>query len=98
MSPTHDGPILFRNTVRIADGHLEDFKQAVRRAVAFVDEHGPQLIVDVFIDEQRMLAYSFQLYRDWDSTDEPSRSETVKSPGLRYLASGASRGNAAATP
>jgi hypothetical protein len=56
--------ILFHNTMRISDGHLEQFKAAVQRAVAFVDEHGPQLMVQVFIDEERGLAHSFQLYRD----------------------------------
>lgn len=59
--------ILFRNTMQIANGHLDDFKHAVRKAVEFVEEHGPQLMVDVFIDEERMLAYSYQLYRDSES-------------------------------
>lgn len=56
--------ILFHNTMRIADGHLEQFEEAVQRAVAFVEEHGPQLMVQVFLDEDRRLAHSFQLYRD----------------------------------
>ncbi|MGK8524834.1 hypothetical protein ACRS6B_26330 [Nocardia asteroides] len=56
--------ILFHNTMRITDGHLEQFKVAVQRAVAFVAEHGPQLMVQVFLDEDRGLAHSFQLYRD----------------------------------
>ncbi|WP_306360579.1 hypothetical protein [Nocardia sp. CC227C] len=36
----------------------------MRRAVAFVAEHGPQLTVQVFLDEERGLAHSFQLYPD----------------------------------
>ncbi|MEU1959125.1 hypothetical protein [Nocardia sp. NPDC019304] len=56
--------ILFHNTMRITDGHLEQFKVAVERAVAFVAEHGPQLMVQVFLDEDRGLAHSFQLYHD----------------------------------
>ncbi|MFI2229568.1 hypothetical protein [Nocardia testacea] len=56
--------ILFHNTMRITDGHLEQFEEAVQRAVAFVEEHGPQLMVQVFLDEDRGLAHSFQLYRD----------------------------------
>ncbi|WP_280468874.1 hypothetical protein [Nocardia cyriacigeorgica] len=56
--------ILFHNTMRITDGHLEEFSAAVRRAVEFVEEHGPQLMVQVFLDEERGLAHSFQLYPD----------------------------------
>jgi hypothetical protein len=67
MLATHDAPVLFRNTMQIAGGHLESFKHAVQRAVEFVKEHGPQLMVEVFLDEQRLLAYSFQLYRDSES-------------------------------
>ncbi|WP_418961155.1 hypothetical protein [Streptomyces tritici] len=59
--------LLFRNTMRITDGHLEDFREAIARAVAFAQEHGPQLMVQTFVDEERMLAHSFQLYRDSDA-------------------------------
>jgi hypothetical protein len=62
-----DEMILFRNTMKIAEGHLEDFRQAIRDAVDFVEEHGPQMMVQTFIDEQRMLAVSYQLYRDSDA-------------------------------
>lgn len=70
MVKPDEGPILFRNTMRITDGRLDEFKDAVREAVEFVEEHGPQLMVDVFIDEERMLAYSYQLYRDSDAIRE----------------------------
>ncbi|MEV4645648.1 hypothetical protein [Saccharopolyspora sp. NPDC049357] len=70
MLNSDEGPILFRNTMRITDGHLDEFKAAVRKAVEFVEERGPQLMVDVFIDEERMLAYSYQLYRDSDAIRE----------------------------
>ncbi len=59
--------ILFHNTMRIHDGHQKEFAAAVRRAVAFVEEHGPQLMVNVFLDEERGLAHSFQLYPDSDA-------------------------------
>jgi hypothetical protein len=59
--------ILFRNLMRISEGHLEEFKAAVRAAVDFVEAHGPQLMVQVFIDEERMECQSFQLYRDSDA-------------------------------
>ena len=67
METTAEGPILFRNTMRITEGHLAPFREAIERAVRFVEEHGPQLMVDVFVDEQAGLAYSFQLYRDSDA-------------------------------
>ncbi len=57
-------PILFRNTMRILDGHLDEFRDAVTKAVDFVEQHGPQLMVQTFIDEDQMLAHSFQLYGD----------------------------------
>lgn len=59
--------ILFHNTMRIRDGHREQFDEAVRRAVAFVETHGPQLMVQVFVDEERGEAHSFQLYPDSDA-------------------------------
>jgi hypothetical protein len=62
-----DEMLLFCNTMRITQGHLEGFKGTVREAVEFAEQHGPQLMVQTFIDEQQMLAYSFQLYRDSES-------------------------------
>ena len=59
-----DEMILFRNTMRITEGHLHAFKQAIVEAVEFAEENGPQLMVQTFIDEQRMLAVSYQLYKD----------------------------------
>ncbi|MDH6229022.1 hypothetical protein [Streptomyces sp. MJP52] len=65
---THDSTnLLFRNTMRITEGHLEGFRDAVTKAVAFAEQHGPQLMVETFIDEERMLAHSFQLYQDSDA-------------------------------
>jgi hypothetical protein len=61
------GPVLLHNTMRITEGHLDGFREAVRRAVGFVEEHGPQLMVRVFIDEARLRAHSFQLYGDSDA-------------------------------
>lgn len=67
MKITNSSTILFRNTMCITDGHLDGFRHAIAQAVAFAQEHGPQLMVEVFIDEERMLAHSFQLYRDSDA-------------------------------
>lgn len=64
MRSTPSEPLLLHNTMRITEGHLDEFRTAVRRAVEFVEQHGPQLMVQVFIDEERLLAHSFQLYPD----------------------------------
>jgi len=67
MTTQDNTVLLFRNTMRITDGHLESFRGAIARAVAFAQQHGPQLMVETFVDEERMLAHSFQLYRDSDA-------------------------------
>ncbi|WP_055484866.1 hypothetical protein [Streptomyces sp. WMMB 322] len=56
--------VLMHNTMKITEGHLEGFREAVRRAVDFAEEHGPQLMVEVFVDESELRAHSFQLYAD----------------------------------
>jgi hypothetical protein len=67
MRSTASSPLLLHNTMRIRPGHLEPYKAAVQRAVEFVEEHGPQIMVQVFIDEERLEAHSFQLYPDSDA-------------------------------
>jgi len=67
MTTHDDGILLFRNTMRITDGHLEGFREAIARAVDFVQQHGPQLMVETFVDEEQMLAHSFQVYQDSDA-------------------------------
>lgn len=56
--------LLFRNTMAVSEGHLDEFAEAIQDAVEFADRHGPQLMVQTFVNERRMLAYSYQLYRD----------------------------------
>lgn len=56
--------LLFRNVMKITEGRLEPFHDAVRQAIEFVERHAPQLMVRTFIDEQDMRAVSFQLYRN----------------------------------
>ncbi|GGS29777.1 hypothetical protein [Actinokineospora fastidiosa] len=62
-----NGTLLFHNTMRIREGRLDEFQAAVVKAVDFVREHGPQLMVEVFIDAEAMVAHSFQLYADDES-------------------------------
>jgi hypothetical protein len=59
--------LLFRNTMQITPGHLDEFTRAIHDAVAFAEEHAPQRLVDVFIDRDAMQATSFQLYDDSES-------------------------------
>ncbi|MBX4871088.1 hypothetical protein HJA87_15785 [Rhizobium bangladeshense] len=56
--------ILLRNQMKITDGRLAPFSDAVRQAIEFVEKHGPQLMVQAYIDEWNMRAVSFQLYRN----------------------------------
>lgn len=67
MAATNTNPILFHNVMRIHDGHLDRFKVAIRDAVAFVAENGTPLMIQVFLDEENMLAHSIQLHRDSES-------------------------------
>ncbi|MDI3405802.1 hypothetical protein [Streptomyces cavernicola] len=59
--------LVFRNTMHITDGHLDAFREALADAVDFAHRHGPQLMVETFVDEDRMLAHSLQIYRDSDA-------------------------------
>lgn len=61
-----NGPsrLLFRNTMSITPGHVDEFRQAIADAVDFAEQHAPQIMVDVFIDEEHTTATSFQIYPD----------------------------------
>jgi hypothetical protein len=59
--------IMLINTMQIEDGNLEDFKGSVKSSLEFVEANGPQLMVEVYVDEKNMRAYSVQFYRDSES-------------------------------
>lgn len=59
--------IMLINTMQIEQGKLEDFKESVKNSLAFVEANGPQLMVEVYVDEKNLQAYSFQFYRDSES-------------------------------
>jgi hypothetical protein len=67
MATATSDRLLFRNTMAITPGHLAEFTRAIRDAVEFAEANAPQVLVDVFIDEERMEATSFQLYADSDA-------------------------------
>jgi len=56
--------LIFRNTMKITPGHLDEYRKAIVEAVEFAEHHAPQLMVDVFIDEEHLTATSFQIYAD----------------------------------
>lgn len=53
--------------MRITDGHLADYRGAIEAAVDFTRKNAPQLMVEIFLDEEHMRAHSFQLYPDSDA-------------------------------
>lgn len=59
-----DQPIILLTTMRIYEGKLEAFKDALSRAVAFVEQNGPQLMVQTMVDDRAMRAHSLQVYPD----------------------------------
>ena len=53
------GPILLRNTMAFDRQHAADFKKAIVNAVEFAKKHAPQLMVQVYVDDEKSLCYSF---------------------------------------
>jgi predicted pyridoxine 5'-phosphate oxidase superfamily flavin-nucleotide-binding protein len=61
------GHIIFITTFQIEKGALEKFKEAVRKQTDFLEANGPQLLVEVCIDENEMRAHGIQVHRDSES-------------------------------
>lgn len=84
MNANKHGAVLLRNTMAFNRQRANEFKQAIYNAVRFAEEHAPQLMVQVFVDDEKALCYSFQLYPDseailrhWEVSD-PHISEVMK--------------------
>jgi len=60
-------PIIFITTFQIKKGALEKFKEAARKSTDFLKSNGPQLLIEVCIDEIEMLAHGIQVHRDSES-------------------------------
>lgn len=56
--------IMQLSTFEILPGRLEAFRESIRKAVAFAEARGPQLLVAVYVDEPGMRAYSCQIQPD----------------------------------
>lgn len=67
MHPQAEGTILLRNTMAYDRAHADEFKEAIHNAVRFAQENAPQLMVQVFLDAEQGLCYSFQLYANSDA-------------------------------
>lgn len=86
-----DGPILLRNTMAYQRQHASEFRQAILDAVEFARVHAPQLMVQVYIDEEACLCYSIQMFRDsaaieqhWKISD-PNIAEVMKYCEVRKM-------------
>ena len=60
-------PIVFITTFEIENGALNEFKEAVRKSIDFLETNGPQLMAEVCIDENQMIAHGIQVHRDSES-------------------------------
>ena len=54
--------IMQLTTFEIHEGHLDQFKESIAQAVTFAEANGPQLMVEVYLDEQAMRAHSCQIF------------------------------------
>ena len=61
------GPIVFITTNQIESGALEKCKDAFRKSNDFLETNGPQLMLEVYINENEMRAYGLQIHRDSES-------------------------------
>lgn len=59
--------IMQLSTFEINQSELEAFKSSIEKSVTFAEENGPQLLVEVYIDEENMRAHSCQIQPDSES-------------------------------
>lgn len=83
--------IMQLTTFEIENGKLEAFKESIEKAVSFAEENGPQLMVEVYIDEENMRAHSCQIQPDsesilshWEMSD-PYIDDVMQSCTLKRL-------------
>jgi hypothetical protein len=85
------GAILLRNTMAFEQQHASEFKRAIINAVGFANQHAPQLMTQVYIDDERSLCYSFQLFQDSDAVlrhwqvSDPNITEVMKYCTIRSM-------------
>ena len=60
-------PIVFITTMEIHEGKLQEFQESMKKATAFLEANGPQLMAEVYIDIERMMAHVIQIHRDSES-------------------------------
>ena len=59
--------IVFITTNQISEGALEKVKEATLKSTNFFYANGPQLMAEVFIDENELRFYGIQVHRDSES-------------------------------
>ena len=64
---TLNNQIILITTMQIKEGNLEKVKEALKKSVEFAKEKGPQLMVQVFVDDKKMQINSIQLHRNSES-------------------------------
>ncbi len=86
-----NGSILLRNTMAFDRQHAAEFKRAIVNAVEFASKHAPQLMVQTYIDDEKGLCYSFQLFQDSDAilrhwqVSDPNIAEVMKYCVIRSM-------------
>ena len=60
-------PIVFITTMEIHEGKLQEFKEGVKKSMAFLKANGPQLMAEVYVDQENLLAHGVQIHRDSES-------------------------------
>ena len=60
-------PIVFITTMEIHEGKLQEFKESMKKSMAFLEANGPQLMAEAYVDQENMLGHGFQIHRDSES-------------------------------
>lgn len=91
---TADGetsPVLLRNIMAFDRQHAAEFKRAIVNAVEFAYQHAPQLMAQTYVDDEKGLCYSFQLFEDSDAilrhwqVSDPSITEVMRHCVIRSM-------------
>lgn len=91
MTRSDQGPILLRNTMAFEPHQASAFKQAILSAVEFAKHNARQLMVQVYIDEEQGLCYSFQMFENSDAIlqhwkiSDPNIAEVMKHCVVRRM-------------
>lgn len=57
----------YMTSMKIHEGKTQLFQEALRKSMAFLEENGPQLMAETYIDLDKMIANAIQVHRDSES-------------------------------